>query len=92
MIPPVVDPRSSPGERHVFELLAQDSSTDGWIALHSLDIAQHRRQISGEADFLVLVPESGVVVLEVKGHRQVRRDHDGLWRLRGRSPYSAKPL
>jgi hypothetical protein len=79
MIPPIVHSAcSSAGEREVFRRLASESGTDGWIVLHSLDIAKHRRQVSGEVDFVVIVPGLGVLCLEVKGCRSVRR-HGGAW-------------
>jgi thymidine kinase len=33
----------------------------------------------GQADFVVLVPDSGMVVLEVKGSREIWIDEDGCW-------------
>jgi hypothetical protein len=49
-----------------------------WTVLHSLDIAEHRRQLAGEIDFLVVAPGEGVLVLEVKGCYVLRRK-DGAW-------------
>jgi DNA polymerase III delta prime subunit len=82
LIPPTI-PRDTPsdGEKLVFELLAADSAGgtgDGWAALHSQDIAHHVRQMEGEADFVVVAPGLGVLVLEVKGCHRLRREH-GLW-------------
>jgi hypothetical protein len=78
-IPPSIDPETpSEGEKRVFELLASDSAHPGWTVLHSLDIARHRRQMEGEIDFLVVAPELGALVLEVKGCRRLRREH-GVW-------------
>ena len=33
-----------------------ERGTEGWIVLHSLAIAEHVRQVEGEADFVVIVP------------------------------------
>ena len=52
--------------------------TSGWTVLHSFDIADHRRQLAGEIDFLCIVPGKGVLVVEVKGCHQLAR-HDGDW-------------
>ncbi len=54
MVPPVI-PAScpSPGEREIFTRLKDEPGTKDWIVLHSLDIANHLRQIAGEADFLM---------------------------------------
>ncbi|MBV2152025.1 nuclease-related domain-containing DEAD/DEAH box helicase [Kitasatospora sp. SUK 42] len=83
MIPPSFDPACtpSPGEREVFQRLRDDPATGDWTVLHSLGIAQHPRQIQGEADFVIIVPGKGILVLEVKAHLQVRRLPSGEWRL-----------
>ncbi|NEB20233.1 nuclease-related domain-containing DEAD/DEAH box helicase [Streptomyces coelicoflavus] len=93
MIPPSFDLEStSPGEREVFERLRDDPATEGWIALHSLGIASHPRQIQGEADFVVIVPGSGIVCLEVKSHLHVARLADGNWRLGKHQPEARGPF
>ena len=79
MIPPTIDPETpSEGERFVFEQLAADESHPDWVVLHSLDIARHRRQMEGEIDFLIVAPGLGVLVLEIKGCRRIKRER-GLW-------------
>lgn len=79
MIPPdVYTGCPSPGEREVFARLKLDPGTKDWVVLHSLDIAEHRRQIAGEIDFVAIVPGRGVLCIEVKAHHQIRRQ-DGLW-------------
>lgn len=79
MIPPVVHNQcTSPGERFLFSRIAGDPATKDWIVLHSLDIANHVRQVSGEADFVIIIPHKGILCLEVKGCRTVQRRH-GRW-------------
>jgi hypothetical protein len=79
MLPSRLDPATaSPGEQDVFKRLQDDPATADWIVLHSLDIAHHIRAVSGELDFLVLVPGKGALALEVKACRTLRRE-DGLW-------------
>lgn len=79
MIPPVFSPTNpSDGERRIFDLLRDDPHTNTWVVLHSQDIAQHVKQVVGEADFVVLIPSKGVLCLEVKGHKRVRRQ-GGAW-------------
>ena len=78
MIPPVVGPNVSRGEREVFDRLRLGRFSGDWIVLHSLDIAHHRRQVSGEADFIIIIPRKGVLCLEVKGCGQLRREQ-GVW-------------
>ncbi|MBB2915584.1 hypothetical protein FHS43_006907 [Streptosporangium becharense] len=92
MIPPVIDRGAPPGERRLFERLRSDPGTDGWIVLHSLHIAQHRRQVEGEADFVIIVPRLGVLCMEVKSHRTVSRDSSGTWHLGAQQPTSRSPF
>ncbi len=93
MIPPAVYTGCpSPGERELFERLKADPHTAGWIVLHSLDIAEHRRQISGEIDFLILVPRMGVLVLEVKAHRQIRCENGQWYYGTGQAPELKSPF
>jgi len=93
MIPPYYDPASTPpGEREVFERLRDDPATSDWIALHSLAVAEHPRQIQGEVDFVVLVPGVGVLCLEVKSHLTVDRLPDGQWKLGSHRPEVRGPF
>ncbi len=81
MLPAVIDPTCrSPGERDLFLQLRDDPLTEGWTVLHSLDLAEHPRQVVGEADFVVVIPGKGILCLEVKACLTLRRDVDqGLW-------------
>lgn len=93
MIPPVVgNETTSPGEKELFARFAAEPGTDGWAVLHSLDVPRHRRQLMGEIDFVVAVPNEGVLCLEVKSHRSVRRDPDGLWHLGQDAPTRTGPF
>jgi hypothetical protein len=86
MIPRVIGAEtSSPGEREIFERFKTDSGAADWVVLHSLDVPRHRRQVMGEIDFVIMMPGQGVLCLEVKSHRTVSRDADGLWHL-GQDP------
>lgn len=86
MIPPVFSPTNpSDGERRVFDLLRDDPLTNAWVVLHSQDIAQHVKQVVGEADFVVLIPSKGVLCLEIKGHKRARRQ-GGAWFLGNGGP------
>lgn len=80
MIPAQIDPATrSPGEVEIYNRLESGPGTESWTVLHSLDVPNHRRQITGEIDFLIIVPGTGVLCLEVKGARRIRREADGLW-------------
>jgi hypothetical protein len=79
MIPPVpYGDTNSDGELRVFEALRDDPGAADWIVLHSVNLAQHVSNISGEADFVVIAPGKGILVLEVKGCHSLSRK-DGLW-------------
>lgn len=83
MIPPICSAGTrSPGEVALFERFRDEDGTDGWIVLHSLDLSEHVKQVSGEVDFVVMVPQLGILALEVKAHHRVRRSH-GVWFLGG---------
>ena len=79
MIPPdIYTGCPSPGEHELFTRLKLDPGAKEWTVLHSLDIAEHRKQIAGEIDFVVIVPKLGVLCVEVKAHHRIRREN-GLW-------------
>ena len=78
MIPSVMSPEvKSTAEKRIFNWFKNDPSTEDWIVLHSLGIANHNTVIHGETDFFVLVPYRGLFALEVKGGR-VKREN-GRW-------------
>lgn len=85
MIPAVIDPHTpSVGERDVFQRLASDRLAADWTVIHSLDLPHHVRQISGELDFVVLVPGTGILCLEIKAAATISR-RQGMWYY-GREP------
>lgn len=75
-----VFPNRSDGEQELYYSLRNCEGGANWVVLHSLEIARHVKQVQGEADFVVLAPGLGVLVLEVKAARSVERLADG-WRL-----------
>jgi hypothetical protein len=79
MLPYTCPKGAPPGEKEIFRRLRDDPGTENWTALHSLDIADHCTQVAGEADFVVLIPDAGIAVLEVKSHLSIKRDHRGWW-------------
>jgi hypothetical protein len=92
MMPPYCPGSAPPGERALFDTLASHPGTGDWVVLHSLCIASHVRQVQGEADFVVIVPGHGVVVVEVKSHLRVDRLADGRWKLGSQPPTSRSPF
>ena len=92
MIPSRIDEDAPPGEKAVFAALAGASGADDWVALHSLRLAEHPTQQRGEADFVVIAPGVGVVVVEVKSHLSVERDGQGAWLLGTSKPTMRGPF
>ncbi len=78
MIPPVMNSYRYDGEREIALRLQNDPMTENWSVLHSLDIADHRSQVAGECDFIIIIPGKGVLCIEVKGCRSLKVE-GGLW-------------
>jgi len=83
----------SSAEKKIFSVL-EKINMPGWVCLHSVFLAEHDYQKSGEIDFLLLGPQ-GLLVLEIKGGR-VRVDEKHIWihtnrfgheTRRGKSPF-----
>jgi len=72
LIPSFMDDHTPPGERDVFNMLA--AGPDDWVALHSLDLAPWNRGLRTEIDFLVIVPDTGFLCVEVKSHENIGFD------------------
>lgn len=53
------------GERKVFNYF-KNKAPDDWYVLHSFRLPKHKTVVFGEADFVVVAPNYGVFVLEVK--------------------------
>jgi UvrD-like helicase C-terminal domain/Nuclease-related domain/AAA domain len=67
MIPNAIDPNAPTSERRVFDLLKCIPDSQQWIVLHSLGLSNSYSGEYGEVDFVVIIPDSGIVCLEVKG-------------------------
>ncbi|MGM0609125.1 MAG: NERD domain-containing protein [Candidatus Muiribacteriota bacterium] len=78
MIPAVTDSIVYEGEREIALKLENDPDTKDWIVLHSLDIKGHRSQVTGECDFVVIIPGKGVLCIELKGCKSLKVS-DGCW-------------
>lgn len=75
----------------MYRALADSTDTDDWIVLHSLSIAEHVRNPEGEADFVIVAPGLGVLVIEVKSHEQIDFRH-GAWYLGRQQPTTRGPF
>lgn len=66
MIPPYARDGANVSERKIFDALDGLQGHDDWIAIHSLSVGRHATAFAGEADFIVLVPGRGILVIEAK--------------------------
>ena len=77
-IPANIDPETkSNAEKKIFSALKRMPDTDDWVVLHSVALADHPTQSQGEADFVIVIPNKGIIVLEVKGGGI--SFSDGIW-------------
>ncbi len=90
MIPPTIGDDAPPGEHAVFAAMQQ--APDDWVVFHSLEIAKHVSQVQGEADFVVIAPGHGVLVIEVKSHESIEADGHGRWRYGNRDWTTRSPF
>ena len=67
-------PNASLGEELIYKKLRESKKENDWIVIHSLEILEHVRKDQSEADFLILIPKIGVLVLEVKSCKSVSFD------------------
>lgn len=68
MIPAYIDTKTrSQAEQKVFRALKYLEGTEEWVVLHSVALAETKERAQGEIDFIVMIPDRGVFVLEVKG-------------------------
>lgn len=92
MMPAYCAESAPPGEKALYSVLNSDNATSDWIVLHSLGIANHVRQVEGEADFVVIIPNTGILVVEVKSHLSVEKLPDGRWKLGRDAPKVRGPF
>lgn len=67
----------SQAEKKIYGWFKDSVNTNSWYVLHSVGLAQHKRFIYGEIDFIVLAPGYGIFCLEVKGGRVLIKN--GVW-------------
>ena len=75
-------------ERAVWDLLVKQRGDD-WVVLSNIRLTNAKKDY--ELDFVVLMPDVGVVVLEVKGG-SVWVDEQGRWRQGNRSHNVIRPV
>ena len=72
LIPSLIDEQTPPGEREVFNMLTH--GPDNWVIMHSLDLAPWNRRKRTEIDFVAIVPDCGILCIEVKSHLSITFD------------------
>ncbi|RLA46241.1 MAG: hypothetical protein DRR42_18585, partial [Gammaproteobacteria bacterium] len=72
VIPGYIEENSPPGERAVFSSL-QNSARSG-AAIHSLDLAPYNNNRRTEIDFVIFIPEHGILCVEVKSQKNIYFD------------------
>lgn len=72
LMPSFTDDRTPPGERDVFNYLSTGPAD--WTAIHSLDLSPWNKGLRTEVDFVVIVPDIGILCIEVKSHQNISFD------------------
>jgi hypothetical protein len=76
LIPQKYSEDTPPGEKDVFNLFSQSNSN--WVVFHSIDIApfsgQQYRIRRREIDFIAIIPDVGILCIEVKSHKHITFD------------------
>lgn len=89
---PERDPRSisNRGERHIYELL-RDQLPETYVVRHHFPACWMDRYYlrDAEADFVVLVPGKGLMLLEVKSSKALECNNGVWWRINGDQSRSA---
>lgn len=83
MIPPRLGADAPDSERAVFQRLSKAPGGEDWIVFHSVGLSSVYTGHFGELDFVVLIPDRGIVCLEVKGGAISQRN--GIWTTRDRN-------
>lgn len=83
LLPPYIDKNcKSTAEKLIFDIFKNNAFTQDWIVLHSLNLSEHTVRLYGEIDFLILIPNAGIFVMEVKGGDV--KCIDGVWHFTNR--------
>lgn len=82
LIPDNIKDFNSQGENLLYNKFKRELLSEKIYILHSVFIQHHLNKISGEIDFLVLIPNHGIFAIEVK-HGGVSRNN-GVWQYQNR--------
>ena len=83
---------TSLGEIKFFNKLKGIKSSKN-ILFHSLDVRDHISNFMGEIDFLMIVPEKGILTIEIKSHKRIEFNKEtGFWKLGNDNPERRGPF
>jgi len=74
MIPGFIDDSAPPGEVMLYRKL--ENAQCSWTVIHSLDLAPSNHNRRTELDFVILIPDVGILCVEVKSHSEIGFDGD----------------
>jgi hypothetical protein len=74
LIPSFIEAHSPPGEQVLFASF--ERSNMDWTVLHSLDLAPSNNYRRTEIDFVIIIPETGILCIEVKSQKSIHFDGD----------------
>ena len=72
--------KSPPGEIDLHRYFKSAAMPKEWTALHSLDLKETKSERQCEIDFVVFIPERGIMCIEVKSTLTVERNDEGMWK------------
>lgn len=72
IIPAYIEENSPPGEVLVFSSL--QNTNRNWVAIHSLDLSPYNNNRRTEVDFVIFIPEHGILCVEVKSQKDIYFD------------------
>ena len=78
MIPDTYIKETPPGEKVIFDTLKKSKNTNNWIVLHSLNLADHPDKKEGQTDFVFLLPNFGICIIEIKSSKSFKIKY-GKW-------------
>jgi len=70
--PELAHSTSSPGEVSIYNKIRKFGQDYEWTVMHSYNVKNHIFKKWSDIDFLIIIPNKGVVCLEVKAHEEIR--------------------
>jgi hypothetical protein len=78
MIPPEYKSNTSAAEKLVFDSIRDSKLTGDWTVFHAKEISKPKYKRDEEIDFIVLIPQRGIVLIEAKGATEFHFDENGM--------------